>query len=310
MKFPQPIPVTTLATRFAAQIIGDATRSAEGINEIHKVQSGDITFADNAKYFQKAIQSAATVIFLTEPAACPPHKTLLVMDDPFAAYDSLIREHRPSIVLRQAVHPSAQLHPSVIIEPNVVIGNNVVIGAHSYVQAGALIMEHTVIGKNVTIQAGAIIGTDAFYYKKQPTGYQKWRSGGRVVIEDDVEIGAGCTINKGVSGDTRIGAGTKLDCQVHLGHGVVVGKNCLIAAQVGVGGKTIIGDNCILYGQVGVAQSIEIAANVTLLGQAGATKSIRESGVYVGTPAELTRTKYRQLAALRQLPDFLKKWRR
>ena len=103
-----------------------------------------------------------------------------------------------------------------------------------------MVAEHTIIGDNVTIDCGTVIGTDAFYFQRHTYGYEKWRSGGRVIIEDNVSIGANCTINKGVSGDTVIGAGSKLDCQVHIGHGAVIGKNCLLAGQVGIGGKTII----------------------------------------------------------------------
>lgn len=306
MKFPHPLPVTELADRFNAHLIGNKDLKATGINEIHKAESGDIVFVDVAKYFKKSINSPADIIFLNESTECPEGKALLVMKDPFAAYDELIREYRPAVVLQENIHPSAQIHASAVIEPNVIIANDVVIGANSYIHANAVIMEHTIIGENVTIQAGAIIGTDAFYYKKQPLGYQKWRSGGRVIIEDDVEIGAGCTINKGVSGDTVVGEGTKLDCQVHLGHGVVIGKKCLLAAQVGIGGKTIIGDNCVLYGQVGVAQNLKIGDNCLISAKAGISKSLEGNKAYFGVPAEETKTKYRQLAALRHLPEFFK----
>lgn len=310
MKFPKPLSVLALATQFQAQIIGDSSLYATGINEIHKVETGDIVFADNAKYFQAALQSSATVIFLNESADCPSGKVILVMSDPFTAYDNLVRTYRPPVILQQQIHPTAQIHPSAIIEPGVIIGNQVVIGAHSYVHAGAILMEYTHVGERVTIQAGAIIGTDAFYYKKQETAYQKWRSGGRVVIEDDVEIGAACTINKGVSGDTRIGKGTKLDCQVHIGHGVIVGKHCILAAQVGIGGKTIVGDHCVLYGQVGIAQNLIIGNRVTLLAKTGVSKHLAAGKTYFGIPAVEATTKYRQLAALRQLPELIRKWTR
>jgi len=164
-----------------------------------------------------------------------------------------------------------------------------------------------VIGKKVVIQAGAIIGTDAFYFKKSEEGYTPWRSGGRVIIEDDVQIGAGCTINKGVSGDTVIGEGSKLDCQVHIAHGVVLGKNCLLAAQVGIAGKTIVGDNCTFYGQSGIAQSLVIGDGVTLLAKTGVSKDLEGGKTYFGIPAAEAREKYKELAALRQLPDIIKK---
>ncbi|MCK6692362.1 MAG: UDP-3-O-(3-hydroxymyristoyl)glucosamine N-acyltransferase [Thermoanaerobaculia bacterium] len=308
MKFPQPIPVTELARRFNAQLIGDKTLYATGINEIHKVETGDIAFSDAPKYFQKTLDSAATIILLNAAADCPPGKAILVVENPFNVYDTLIREQRPFEPLTTPVSHRAGIHPTAIIEPGVVIAANVRIGARSYIQANTYIGEYTYIGEEVSIGPNCIIGSDAFYFKKHPDGtYQKWRSGGRVIIEDRVDIGAGCTINKGVSGDTIIGAGSKLDCQIHLGHGVVIGRNCLLAAQVGIGGKTIIEDNVVLYGQVGVVQAVRIGKGAVVLAGAGVSKSLEGGKTYFGAPAEEMREKYKELAALRQLPELIKK---
>jgi UDP-3-O-[3-hydroxymyristoyl] glucosamine N-acyltransferase len=309
MKFPQPIPVGELAARLRArQIIGDQTLAATGINEIHKVEAGDIAFSDVKKYFEKTLQSAATVILLNEPAECPPGKVILVVENPFEAYDSLVQEYRPFEPLTVPISHRAEIHPTAIIEPGVVIAANVRIGAHCYIQANAYIGEYTLIGDHVTIGPNAVIGSDAFYFKKLADGsMQKWCSGGRVVIEDNVDIGAGCTINKGVSGDTFIGAGTKLDCLIHVGHGAVIGKNCLFAAQVGIGGKTIIEDNVVLYGQVGVAQAIRIGKGAVVSAKAGVSKSLEGGKAYFGIPATEARDKYKELAALRQLPEMMKK---
>lgn len=308
MKFPQPIPVADLARRFNAQLIGDETLQASGINEIHKVEPGDIAFSDAPKYFQKTLDSAATIILLNAAAECPPGKAILVVENPFGVYDTLIREHRPFEPLTTPVSHRADIHPTAIIEPGVVVAANVRIGARSYIQANTYIGEYTFIGEEVVIGPNCIIGSDAFYFKKHPDGaYQKWRSGGRVIIEDRVDIGAGCTINKGVSGDTVIGAGSKLDCQIHLGHGVVIGKNCLLAAQVGIGGKTVIEDNVVLYGQVGVVQAVRIGQGAVVLAGAGVSKSLEGGKTYFGAPAEEMREKYKELAALRQLPELIKK---
>lgn len=308
MKFPQPIPVTELAHRFTAQLIGDKTLCATGINEIHKVEAGDIAFSDAPKYFQKTLDSAATVILLNAAADCPPGKVILVVENPFAVYDTLIREQRPFEPLTAPVSHRADIHPTAILEPGVVIAANVRVGARSYIQANTYIGEYTYIGEEVVIGPNCIIGSDAFYFKKHPDGaYQKWRSGGRVIIEDRVDIGAGCTINKGVSGDTIIGAGSKLDCQIHLGHGVVIGRNCLMAAQVGIGGKTVIEDNVVLYGQVGVVQAVRIGKGAVVLAGAGVSKSLEGGKTYFGAPAEEMREKYKELAALRQLPELIKK---
>lgn len=308
MQFPQPIPVRELARRFNAQVLGDETLSATGINEIHKVQPGDIAFSDAPKYFAKTLESAATVILLNQPAECPPGKAILVVDNPFEVYDSLVREHRPLRPLTAQVSPEAEIHPTAVIEAGVVIAPDVRIGAHCHIYANAYLGEHTILGEHVVVGPGAIIGSDAFYFKKMPDGsLRKWRSGGRVILENHVDIGAGCTVNKGVSGDTVVGEGSKLDCQVHLGHGVVVGKNCLLMAQVGVGGKTVIEDGVTLYGQVGVAQAIRIGAGAVVLATSGVSKSLEGGKTYFGAPAEEVREKYRELAALRQLPEALKK---
>jgi UDP-3-O-[3-hydroxymyristoyl] glucosamine N-acyltransferase len=302
MKFPQPIPVTVLAERFQAQIIGDAALSAFGINEIHRVERGDIAFSDAPKYFKKTLESPATVLFLNAAAECPPGKAILVMPEPFEAYDALVREYRPFDPLTAPVSHRAHIHPSAILEPGVVVAPNVRIGAYCYIQANTYLGEYTVIGDHVTIGPNSIIGSDAFYFKKQADGsFKKWRSGGRVVLEDHVDIGAGCTINKGVSSDTLIGSGTKIDCQVHIGHDVVVGKNCLFAAQVGIGGETIIEDRVVLYGQVGVIQAVTIGAGAVVLAGAGVSKSLEGDKVYFGAPAEEAREKYKELATLRLL---------
>ncbi len=305
MKFPNPISILSLAEKVGAKIIGDSTLFATGINEIHKVQPGDITFSDVEKYFNKALTSSATIILLSAEAECPAGKAVLVCSDPFETYNSIIKEYRPFDPIRGSAM-NQKIHPTAIIEPGVVLASNIEIGANTYIQANAYIGEYTTIGEDVFIQSGAIIGTDAFYFKKKSDGFHPWRSGGRVIIEDRVQIGAGCTINKGVSGDTIVGYGTKLDCQVHIGHGVVLGKHCLLAAQVGIGGKSIIGDHVVLYGQVGVAQNINIPDNVVVLAKSGVSKSLKKNRTYFGIPAEETKEKFRELAALRQLPDFLK----
>ena len=308
MNFPHPIPVQEIAARIDATLIGDDTLEALGINEIHQVRPGDITFSDVKKYFTKALQSAATILILNEVTDCPPGKALLLCDDPFAAYDGLIRAFRPFQPVSQTISTTATIDPSAIIEPGAVIGHHVTIGKNCYIQSNVVVSEHTVIGDNVTIYAGALIGSDAFYFKKTESSYHRWRSGGRVILEDQVEIGAGCTINKGVSGDTIIGAGSKLDAQVHIGHDVVVGKNCLFAAQVGIGGNTVVGDNVVLYGQVGIAQNLKIGSNVVILAKSGVSKDLEAGKAYFGYPAGEARGIYRELSALRHLPEFFVKY--
>jgi UDP-3-O-[3-hydroxymyristoyl] glucosamine N-acyltransferase len=303
MDFSAPVSVKNLADTYNLEIVGDDTLMALGINEIHKVRPGDITFVDIEKYYQKSLQSAATIILINKQVPCPEGKALLICEDPFSVYNQLVWQNRPFQPLLAERGEQVLTGAGTIIEHGVHIGHEVRIGANCYIQAGAYIGDHTTLGNNVNIQAGVLIGTDAFYFKKIDGQYIKWRSGGRVIIEDDVEIGAGSTINRGVSGETIIGAGSKLDSQVHVGHGAVIGKNCLIAAQTGIGGKTVIGDHCVLYGQVGVAQNLHIGDNTVILAKSGVSKSLEGGKTYFGYPAGEAREKYKEQAAIKIFLD-------
>lgn len=306
MKFPDPLQAADVARLIGARLVGDPSTLLTGINEFHKVEPGDITFADNEKYFARSVLTAASAIILPREIEAPPGKVLLICEKPFDAYDSIVRRYRPFQPLSAQISESALIHPSAIVEPGVTIGHHVTIGAHSYIQAGTYIGSYTHIGQRVVVQAGAIIGTDAFYFHRSENGYRKWTSGGRVIIEDDVQIGAGSTINKGVSGDTIIGAGTKIDCQVHVGHGAVIGRNCLIAGQCGIGGKAIIEDEVVLYGQVGVAPRVRIGKGAVVSAKSGVSKDLPAGKAYFGIPAEEIHLKQRQLAALRNLPVWMR----
>lgn len=308
MKFEQPIPLTALASELGAELLGATPgQMVLGMNEIHKVEPGDLTFVDVAKYYKKSLSSAATFILINERVECPEGKVLLYTETPFQAYNDLALRMRPPLAPVVGISPTAVIHPTAVVEPGARIGHHVKIGAHSLIQTGAFVGDYCIIGERVRIQTGVIIGTDAFYYKKTPEGFLKWHSIGRVCIEDDVEVGAGCTINRGVSGDTILGQGSKLDCQIHIGHGVVVGKRCLFAGQVGIGGKTIVEDEVVLYGQVGIAQNLHIGKGAIVLAKSGVSKSLEGGKVYFGTPAAEMNTRYRELAALRQLPEFFQR---
>ncbi len=172
------------------------------------------------------------------------------------------------------------------------------------------IYDHTQIGDNVIIHAGTVLGADAFYFKRRKereVQYDKLESCGRVIIEDDVEIGAGCAIDKGVSGDTIIGKGSKLDNHIHIGHGAVIGKNCLFAGQVGIGGKAIIEDEVILWGQVGVSKDLTIGKGAIVYAQSGVGQTIEGGKVYFGSPVDDARTKMRELNWIRRIPEIWEK---
>lgn len=304
MKFQTPLSVQEVARLIGARLIGDAGLTATGINEIHKVEHGDITFVDLDKYYQRSLASAATIIIIDKEVDCPPGKALLICNRPFDAYDHIVSMHRPYTPLTESLDPTVRIHPSATIEPGVIIGRHVEIDEDTHIEAGVIIRDYCRIGKRVIIQSGSVIGTDAFYFKKDNGTYRKWTSCGRVLIHDDVYVGANCTINRGVSGDTVIGRGTKIDCLVQVGHGVVIGEDCLIAAQVGIAGKTIIGNRCTLYGQVGVAQNLVIGDDVTILAKSGIGINCESGKSYFGIPATEAKQHMKELALIKRLPEM------
>jgi UDP-3-O-[3-hydroxymyristoyl] glucosamine N-acyltransferase len=310
MDFPQSISVAEIAGWIGARISGDGALQLNGVNEIHKVREGDITFVDHPKYFHASLTSAASAIIVPSDMECPPGKALLVVEKPFLAYEQVVNRFRAFTPILTDTKEGQQIDPSAIIEDGAIIGSHVHIGKDSYIQSGAIIRPYSYLGERVIIHSGAIIGTQAFYFKKWPEGFQAWTACGRVIIEDDVWVGSGATIAQGVSGDTIIGAGTKIDCQVMIGHGAVIGKNCLIAAQAGIAGKTIIGDWVTIYGQAGLAQNLRIGDRATILAQSGVSRDLDGGKSYFGYPAEESRIKFRELAALRAMSSRYNKDKR
>lgn len=305
MKFPKKHTLKEIAKIIDCQYIGDDDFPVLGMNEIHVVEAGDIVFVDHPKYYDKALQSAATIVLINKEVDCPEGKALLISDDPFRDFNTLTKHFRPFQFSNVAIAPSAKIGAGTQIQPNCFIGHNVTIGTNCLIHPNVTIYDNTVIGDNVIIHAGTILGADAFYYKKRPEGYDQLLSGGRVVVENNVGIGALCTIDKGVTGDTTIGEGTKLDNQVHVGHDTVIGKKCLIASQTGIAGCVIIEDEVTLWGQVGTTSGITIGTKAVVLGQTGVTKSIEGGKSYFGTPVEESREKLKQLAYIKRIPELL-----
>lgn len=307
MKFPKIHSLQEIANLLQCEFIGNPNFPVSGMNEIHVVEPGDIVFVDHPKYYDKALQSAATIVLINKKVDCPEGKALLISDDPFRDFNTLTKHFRPFQATNVSIALSATIGEGTVIQPNCFIGNNVTIGKNCLIHPNVTIYDHTVIGDNVMIHAGTILGADAFYYKKRPDGFDQLISGGRVVIEDNVGIGALCTIDKGVTGDTTIGAGTKLDNQVHVGHDTVIGKKCLIASQTGIAGCVIIEDEVTIWGQVGTTSGITIGAKAVIMGQTGVTKSVEGGKSYFGTPIEESREKLKQLANIKKIPEILNK---
>ncbi|NHF60156.1 UDP-3-O-(3-hydroxymyristoyl)glucosamine N-acyltransferase [Flavobacteriaceae bacterium TP-CH-4] len=307
MKFPTPYSLKQIAALIDAPYVGADDFPVLGMNEIHVVEPGDIVFVDHPKYYGKALASKATVVLINKEVECPDGKALLISDDPFNDFNKLTNFFMPFAKADGLISASAKVGQNTIIQPNTFIGNNVSIGDDCLIHANVTIYDHCVIGNNVVIHSGTVLGGDAFYYKNRPEGFDKLISGGRVVLEDHVEIGALCTIDKGVTGDTTIKRGTKLDNQVHVGHDTVIGEKCLIASQTGIAGCVVIEDEVTLWGQVGTNSGITIGKKAVIMGQTGVTKSVEGGKSYFGTPIEESREKLKQLAYVKKIPDILKR---
>lgn len=310
MRFDKPVTVQWIADFIQAEIAGHTDMPATGINEIHKVEAGDIVFVDHPKYYDTCIQSPATFIIINKKMDCPAGKALLIVQDPFEAFLKLVNYFRPFLPASKNISDTAIIGNGTVTMPNVFIGNHVIIGKNCIIQPNVTILDHCIIGDNVIIQAGTVIGSDAFYYNKKTNRdihYKKMNSCGRVVIEDFVEIGANCTIDRGVSGDTVIGAGTKIDNLVHIGHDTEIGKNCLFAGQVGIAGATKIEDEVILWGQVGVSKTLTIGKGATVYAQSGVKDSIAGGKIYFGSPVEDAREKMKEFVWIKRIPQLWEK---
>lgn len=310
MKFPSPVSVQWLADLISARVVGNINGSVTGINEIHRVEQGDVVFVDHPKYYDTCINSAATCIIINAETGFPAEKTLLIVDHPFEAYLTIVKHFRPFIPQTQNIHNTVVVGEGTFIYPGVFIGSNCTIGKNCIIHPNVTIHEHCIIGDNVIIQAASVIGSNAFYYntkKNRDVWFKQMESCGRVIIEDDVEIGAGCTIDRGVTNDTVIGRGTKMDNMIHIGHDTILGKNCLIAAQVGIAGGVEIGNGVTLWGQVGVSKTLTIGDNVVVLAQSGVGGSLEGNKIYFGSPAEDAGIKKRELVWIKRIPELWKK---
>ena len=307
MKFSTPQTIEGIARVLNCDYIGDAEFPVLGMNEIHMVASGDIVFVDHPKYYDKALASKATIILINKEVACPDGKSLLISDDPFRDFNKLTNHFNPFIAATATISISAIIGDNTVLQPNVFVGNNVQIGNDCIIHSNVCIYDNAIIGNNVTIHSGTILGADAFYYKNRPEKFDKLLSGGNVVIEDQVDIGALCTIDKGVTASTTIGEGSKIDNQVHIGHDTVIGKRCLIASQVGISGCVIIEDFVTIWGQAGVTSGVTIGEKAVISAQSGVSKSLEGHKSYFGTPADDFRKKYKEIAAIRLIPEIMDK---
>ena len=303
----ETISLKDIAGIINAEFSGNPDHKITGINEIHRVENGDITFVDHPKYYDKALNSNATTIIINKKVSCPEGKALIFSDDPFRDYVILVKKYRPFEVSEKMISDTAEIGKGTILQPNVFIGNHVKIGKNCLIHSNVCIYDYSIIGNNVIIHSNAVIGADAYYFKRRPEGYDKMESCGRVVIEDNVEIGALTSVDKGVSGDTIIGKGTKIDNHVQVGHDTIVGKNVLIGGHSAIAGVTEIQDDVIIWGRVSINKDIIIGKGAIVLATSGVDKSLEGGKTYFGVPADDARKKWKELALLRKLPEIEEK---
>lgn len=310
MKFSSPQTLKGVASLIKAEFVGDPNHPVFGMNEIHRVEAGDIVFVDHPKYYDKALASKATTILINKKVDCPEGKGLLISQDPFSDYNKLVSHFHPATYnIGGNISPSAKIGKNTKIFPGVYVGDRTIIGDNCIIYPNVTIYNDCVIGNNVIIHGNCVIGADAFYYKKRETHFEKLISCGKVIIEDEVELGALCTIDRGVSADTVIGKGSKFDNHVHVGHDTVIGPMNLFAAQVGVAGVVTTEEKVTLWGQAGISSDIVLGKGSTVMAQSGVGMNLEPGKSYFGSPAGEARQKMKELALIKRIPDILEKLR-
>ena len=312
------------------RLIGDENLRIKKISPIDKAEPGDITFLTNKKYIPYLKHTKASAIILDREI-----KNLeiaqIVSNNPYLAYAKLLTFFTRKDIEHTGVSPNAfvdessiipeniTVYPGVyigknvkigentIIYPNVVIGDNCKIGDNCIIYANVSIYHDTIIGNNVIIHAGTVIGSDGFGYAKDGEKYFKIPQIGNVIIEDDVEIGANCTIDRGAIESTKIGKGVKIDNLVQIAHNVEIGENSVIVAQVGISGSTKIGKNVVLAGQVGVAGHIKIGDNVMVGAKSGIGRSLKDGSIVSGIPVIDHKKWLKWAVSYEKLPEIIKK---
>jgi len=313
------------------EIDGDESLIIKGVAKIEEAGEGEISFLSNPKYFKFLETTRASAVFVSKdfPKA---DVTVIRTENPYVAFLKTLQTfHPPHESLSPGIHSSAVIDTSVElgtdvaigplvyigancsigdrvkIHPGAVISDNVSIGDETIIYPNVTVRERVHIGKHVIIHNGTVIGSDGFGFAREGQSYHKIPQVGTVVIEDKVEIGSNCTIDRATIGETRIKKGAKLDNLIQIAHNVVVGENTVIAAQSGVSGSTKLGKGVIVGGQVGFVGHIEVGDNTSIGAQSGVSKNLPSDSIYFGYPARPIMQAKREEASLRKLPDLLKK---
>ncbi len=300
MTFKSPQTLKTIAELIGAKYVGDENFQIFGTNEIHRVKKGEIVFVNHPKYYDKALHSEATIILIDKEVACPEGKALLVSDDPFRDFNK-INDHFTGIQTFETTGNNLSVGENCKIHPSVIIGNDVKIGDNCMIFPNVVIGDRTIIGNNCIIQAGTVLGGDAFYYNKNAEGYRKMLSVGNVILEDNVEIGVNCCIDRGVTDSTIIKKGSKLDNLIQIGHDTVLGERTLVASGAMIAGCCIIEDDVQVWGQVGMASGKRVGKGAVLLGKTGVNRDLEGGKTYFGSLAEEFREYLKKEVKLKNL---------
>ena len=300
MTFKSPQTLKTIAELIGAKYVGDENFQIFGTNEIHRVKKGEIVFVNHPKYYDKALHSEATIILIDKEVACPEGKVLLVSDDPFRDFNK-INDHFTGIQTFETTDNNLSIGENCKIHPSVIIGNDVKIGDNCMIFPNVVIGDRTIIGNNCIIQAGTVLGGDAFYYNKNAEGYRKMLSVGNVILEDNVEIGVNCCIDRGVTDSTIIKKGSKLDNLIQIGHDTVLGERTLVASGAMIAGCCIIEDDVQVWGQVGMASGKRVGKGAVLLGKTGVNRDLEGGKTYFGSLAEEFREYLKKEVKLKNL---------
>jgi UDP-3-O-[3-hydroxymyristoyl] glucosamine N-acyltransferase len=327
-----PFTVAQLAQQLNGQVIGDGSVPISGLAPAESARAGELTFAENAKYFAAAEGSQAAAILVSEPFVSAGKVLIRVPNARIALARALPiffppEEHPRGIHPSAIISQSAQIDPLAHIGPHCRIGPRVRLGARSVLMGGndlradcqlgddvclfpnVVLYRKTQLGHRVTIHAGSVIGSDGFGYVFDEGRQRKVLQLGQVIIQDDVEIGANAAIDRGTLGPTIIGEGTKIDNLVHIAHNVTIGKHCLIMGQVGFAGSTIIGDYTVIASQSGIADHLKIGKQVVIGAKSGVMRDLPDGSRVLGIPAVPDRQAKRQIIAAQQLPDLVKRFR-
>jgi UDP-3-O-[3-hydroxymyristoyl] glucosamine N-acyltransferase len=325
-----PFTAAQIAQHLGGEVLGDPALPLTGFAPADRAQSGDLTFAENENYFARAEQSAAAAIIVAGPFASS-RKVLIRVRDARVAFAKVLPLFFPEPAFGAGIHAtavvpqSARVHPTAYVGPYCVLGEDARIGERSVLQGAdwvgpgcqvgddvvlfpqVILYPRTEVGNRVRIHSGSVVGSDGFGYVQDGGAHLKVPQIGNVIIREDVEIGANVTLDRGALGPTIIGRGTKIDNLVQIAHNVIVGEHCLIVSQAGIAGSTKLGNYVILAGQAGLAGHLKIGNRASVGAQSGVMNNIPDGEKWLWTPAQPDRQAKRQMIAMQQLPELLRR---